>query len=342
MPLEVLEEAASELTGWHGKGISVLEMSHRSADFQKIYEECTALLRELYAIPHTHEVMFLQGGGHLQFAMVPLNLAQSGIGNYAVNGVWSRKAFKEAEKISSAAECACAEFRAPAQRDIRLSENASYLYYCSNETVNGIQYPYIPEATVPLVADISSDFLSKPLPIERFGLLFAGAQKNFGPAGLTVAIARKDLLGHEAPRTPTMLSYETYAKSDSMYNTPPTFAIYLSLLVARWIKKEGGVSEMQRRSELKSSLLYDVIDASGGFYTNKVEKSSRSKMNVVFNLTDAALEPLMIEEAKKEDIVSIKGHRILGGMRASLYNAVSIEDAQALSDFMKEFARTHG
>lgn len=338
MPLPVLEEAASELTDWHGIGYSILEMSHRSKEFMSIYHETVEMLRELYNIPEDYEVMFMQGGGHMQFAMVPLNFSVGGFGNYAVNGVWSRKAFLEAQKIGEAAEAACTELRAPRQNELKMTEGAAYLYYCSNETVNGIRYWYTPEVDVPLISDMSSDFLSQPVDISKFALIFAGAQKNFGPAGLTVVIARKDLLGKADATTPTMLNYQTYAQTESMYNTPPTFAIYISHLVCKWLLREGGVKEMERRAVIKSQLIYNAIDYSEGFYTNKIEKLSRSRMNVVFNLRDESLNQVFIDEAASKGLANIKGHRIVGGMRASLYNAVSIEAAEALADFMKEFA----
>ena len=216
-----------------------------------------------------------------------------------------------------------------------------YLYYCSNETVNGIRYWYRPEVNVPLIADMSSDFLSQPVDISKYGLIFAGAQKNFGPAGLTVVIARKDLLGRAESTTPTMLDYQTYANFESMYNTPPTFAIYISHLVCKWLLAEGGVKEMERRSILKSQKIYDAIDNSDGFYYNNIEKRSRSRMNVVFNLKNEELNQLFIEEALQKGLANIKGHRIVGGMRASLYNAVSVEAAEALADYMKAFAERH-
>lgn len=341
MPLPVLEEAASELTDWHGIGYSILEMSHRSKEFMGIYRETVEMLRTLYKIPDDYEVMFLQGGGHLQFAMVPLNFSVGGIGNYAVDGVWSRKAFNEAQKIGEAAEVACTENRAPRQEELVLTEGAAYLYYCSNETVNGIRYWYRPEVAVPLISDMSSDFLSQPVDVSKYALIYAGAQKNFGPAGLTVVIARKDLLGRAEPSTPTMLDYATYANSESMYNTPPTFAIYISHLVCKWLLEQGGVEEMERRSIQKSQTIYDVIDGSDGFYFNNIEKQSRSRMNVVFNLRDESLNKLFIEEALQNGLANIKGHRIVGGMRASLYNAVSVEAAEALAEFMKTFAERH-
>lgn len=341
MPLPVLEEAAREMTNWKGRGLSILEMSHRSKDFVGIYKETVEMLRDLYKIDDDYEVMFLQGGGHLQFAMVPLNFSSEGAGNYAINGVWSKKAFLEAQRLGKAEIAIQTENRAPRDEEIRLSKDASYFYYCSNETVNGIRYPSIPKVGVKLISDMSSDFLSQPVPINKFGLIFAGAQKNFGPAGLTVVIARKELLGKPLDKTPTMLNYETYAKSESMYNTPPTFAIYMSNLVCHWLIKEGGVEEMQRRSIAKSSHLYKVIDESEGFYINKIQKDSRSRMNVVFNLKNEALNEVFLDGAKAKNIGNIKGHRIVGGMRASIYNAVTMEAVETLAEYMKQFAADH-
>jgi len=340
LPIEVLETIHEELFDWRDMGASVLEISHRSKQFTETIEETAELIKELYGISSDYEVLFIQGGGHLQFAMVPLNLQFLGKGAYAVNGVWSGKAFKEACKISQAGLAAQVEKRVPLEEELQ-TEGAGFLYYCSNETVNGIQYHYVPETECLLACDMSSDFLSKPVDVSKYGLIFAGAQKNFGPAGVTVVIVRKDLLGKCAGTTPTMLDYQTYAKSQSMFNTPPVFSIYVANLVAKWIKSQGGVEEMHCRSLQKSDLLYSVIDRSGGFYFNDVKKEDRSLMNVVFNLKDPELEQEFIESAKKEDLFNIKGHRIVGGMRASIYNAVSVEGAQKLADFMKRFAVEH-
>lgn len=341
LPIEVLKTIHEELFDWKGMGASVLEISHRSKQFTETIEETGELIKELYGINSDYEVLFVQGGGHLQFAMIPLNLQFLGRGAYAVNGVWSAKAFKEASKISQAGIAAQVEKRVPLEEELK-TEGAGFLYYCSNETVNGIQYHYVPKSKCVLACDMSSDFLSKPVDVSKYGVIFAGAQKNFGPAGLTVVIVRKDLLGKCGESTPTMLDYQTYAKSLSMFNTPPVFSIYVANLVAKWIKKQGGVEEMYRRSLLKSELLYSAIDQSGGFYYNDVKKEDRSLMNVVFNLKNPELEQEFIESAKKEDLFNVKGHRIVGGMRASIYNAVSVEGTQKLADFMKRFAIEHG
>ncbi len=338
LPLEVLQDAQENLLSYQGMGLSVLEMVHRNESFLKIHREAIQMLRELYSINDDYEVLFCQGGGRMQFAMVPLNLKAFGLGNYCVNGIWSQGAFNEAVQLGGAIKAAYVEKRAPRQDELKLSSDASYLYYCSNETINGIRYNYVPDVSVPLVTDMSSDFVSQKLDISKFGLIFAGAQKNFGPAGLTVVIVRKDLLGKAQANIPTLLKYETYAKNESMYNTPPTFCIYIANLVCHWLIKEGGIEEMERRSLVKSKILYDVIDSSAGFYVNDIEKESRSRMNIVFTLRDESLNQKFLDEAKQKKIVNIKGHRVLGGMRASLYNAVTIEAAEALAEYMTKFA----
>lgn len=337
LPLPVLEQVQKELLNWNGMGASVLEISHRSRQFTSVVEETIAMIKSLYQISDDYEVLFIQGGGHTQFAMVPLNLCAGQCGAYALNGVWSRKAFKEAQKIAQAKEATSVELRVPRQDEIDVS-GASYFYYCSNETVNGIQYHYTPDVGIDMVCDMSSEFMSRPIDVNRYGLIFAGAQKNFGPAGVSIVIVRKDLLDKASSTVPSMLDYKTYAGSLSMYNTPPTFAIYVAHLVAKWLIDEGGVAEMERRSIIKSNLLYDIIDSSNGFYFNQVEKQSRSRMNVVFNLENKALEERFIQEAEAENLRYLKGHRILGGMRASIYNAVSIEAVEKLAEFMKKFA----
>lgn len=340
LPVPVLEEIQKDLFNWKGMGASVMEISHRSKQFTALVEETVAMIRELYHFGDDYEVLFMQGGGHGQFAMVPLNLAGSGRGAYILNGIWSKKAFKEAEKLTGAAVACTAEKRAPRQEEINAC-GASYLYYCSNETVNGIQFDYVPETEAVLACDMSSDFMSRPVDVSRYGLIFAGAQKNFGPAGLTIGIVRKDLIGKARSMTPTMMDYATYAGNLSMYNTPPTFAIYVANLVSHWLLKEGGVEEMERRSIIKSSAIYNTVDSSEGFYYNDVESASRSRMNVVFNLRDKSLEEAFIREAAEENLMYLKGHRLLGGMRASLYNAVSIEACEKLADFMRRFAERH-
>lgn len=336
MPLPVLEQAQHEFLNWEQTGVSILEISHRSRQFMKVVEETQENIRRLYGIPDDYEVLFIQGGGHMQFAMVPLNLAGEKPGAYAVNGIWSKKALAEAVKVGSARCAAECEGRVPTAEELDTQDSA-YTYYCSNETVNGIQYQEVPRTDGLLVADMSSDFLSRPVPIDRFGLIFAGAQKNLGPAGLTVVIVRKDLLGKASPKVPTMLNYETYAKSSSLYNTPPVFSIYMSWLVTKWILREGGLKVMHDRAKTRSSLIYDHIDRSEGFYRNKINKADRSRMNVVFNLKSKELEERFVTEAQEQGLTSLKGHRLVGGIRASLYNAMPVDGAERLADFMSAF-----
>lgn len=346
LPVPVLEEVAANLVDYHGQGMSLLEMSHRGATFTGIIEETRALLRELLAVPETHEILFLQGGGHLQFSMVPLNLLGAAAeATYIVNGTWSKKAAAEAQKfchvnvITPAAHASL-----PDKDDIHVPNDAAYLYYCMNETVDGLEFNYVPPAPscVPLVADISSNFLSRSVDFSRHALVFAGAQKNFGPAGLTVVILRKDLLGLADEACPTMLNYEVHVQGKSMYNTPPTFPIWVANLVCKWIKAEGGVDEMDRRARERSRLVYEAIDRSEGFYTSAIAPAHRSRMNAVFHLAEEALTDLFIREAEKVNLFNLKGHRSVGGLRASLYNAMPVEGARDLRNFMFEFVRRHG
>ena len=345
LPLEVLEQIRDELMDFRGEGASVMEISHRSAAFLRIHNETQELLRQLLGIPQDYEVLFMQGGGHLQFSMVPLNLLQpGGSADYIVNGTWSKKAAKEA------ARCGCVRMlegtfgtAVPAQESLELDPGASYVYYCDNETVHGIEFGYVPRCgDVPVVSDMSSNILSRPVDVSKFGAIWFGAQKNFGIAGVAVGIVRKDLLRAPSPVCPTMLSWKTYADSNSMLNTPPTFAIYVMNLMAHWVLRQGGVPEMERRARERSGLLYDAIDGSGGFYAGMAEPASRSRMNVTFRLRAPELDDLFLKEAAGENIRSIKGHRSIGGMRASVYNAMPVEGARILADFMKEFARRHG
>lgn len=346
LPLPVLEEAAANLTNFEGQGLSILEMSHRSATFGAIHEEAKANLRELLAVPDTHDILFLQGGGHTQFAMVPLNLLGAAAETtYIVNGVWSKKAAAEASKFCHV-DVITTDYGVgvPPEDDVKVPNDAAYLYYCQNETVNGLEFNYIPPAPscVPIACDVSSNFLSRSIDFNRHALVFAGAQKNFGPAGLTVVIVKKSLLGLAGETCPTMLNYAVHAKAGSLYNTPPVFAIYMACLVTRWLKKEGGVAEMDRRARERSSLIYDVIDKSSGFYINRIAPEARSRMNVVFHLAEDALTDLFVKEAADAGLVNLKGHRLAGGIRASMYNALPTEGAVALANFMKVFAARHG
>lgn len=346
LPLSVLEEASRELVDYKGEGMSILEMSHRGKTIQTIFDEAREGIRKLLSVPEDFEILFLQGGGHTQFAMVPLNLmGEKKKASYIVNGVWSKKAAAEAARFGQVQTIGSVEeARVPDAASYSVASDASYLFYCQNETVHGLEFNYVPQTPkgVTLVADISSNFMTRPVDFTKHGLVFAGAQKNFGPAGLTIVIVRKDLLGKALSFCPTMLDYGIHAKGQSMYNTPPVFAVYVASLVCRWIENEGGIPEMNRRAIARSTLVYDVIDNSAGFYVNRYRKEDRSRMNVVFTLRDETLTNTFVEEAAKQSLKNLKGHRILGGLRASLYNAMSLEGAKALAEFMVEFARKHG
>jgi phosphoserine aminotransferase len=347
LPEEVLQQAREEMLSWHGKGYSIMETSHRSPEFTAIIEETERLLRSLLAIPADYSVLLLQGGAHLQFAMVPLNLlGPKTNADYVVTGIWSEKAAEEARRfcnVSVVSDNAASERTAlPEPSELRLDTGAAFVHYCSNETINGLEFPYVPDTgAVPLVADMSSHFLSRPLDVSRFGVIYAGAQKNFGPAGLTVVLVRNDLLGRCSPRWPTMLDYRTYAEAHSMYNTPPTYAVYIANLVLKWLEAQGGVAGIERRNVEKANLLYDAIDASG-FYSNRIAKRDRSRMNVPFSLADTRLDGAFLKEAEQHGLVQLKGHRLVGGMRASIYNAMPVEGVRTLVDFMHDFERRHG
>lgn len=346
LPVPVLEEVAREFVDYHGSGMSLLEMSHRGQIFTQIIRETRDLLRELLSVPETHDILFLQGGGHMQFAMVPLNLLGAAAeASYIVNGVWSKKAAAEAGKFCRVSVIGTpSRAQVPHPDSINVPNDAAYLYYCMNETVNGLEFNYIPECPecVPLVADVSSDFLSRPIDFKRHALVFAGAQKNFGPAGLTVVIVRRDLLGLAGDTCPTMLNYEVHGQAGSMYNTPPTFAIWVANLVCKWLVSEGGVDVMNERAKTRSRLVYDAIDGSDGFYLNTIAPNARSRMNVVFNLREEALTDLFVKEAADAGLVNLKGHRLVGGLRASLYNAMPMKGAELLAEFMKDFAARRG
>lgn len=347
LPQDVLIEAAREMTDWHGSGMSVMEMSHRGREFMLIAADAEADLRELLAIPSNYKVLFLQGGGHSQFSMVPLNLLgdRKSI-DFVVTGHWGKLALKEAHRFAEVNVAASGEdsqfTTIPPQSGWKRDPGAAYLHYVSNETIGGVQFPYIPESDVPLVCDMSSDFLSRPVDVSRFGLIFAGAQKNVGPAGLTLVIIREDLLGHVRPGTPTMFDYRVHADADSMYNTPPTYAIYMAGLVFKWLKAQGGLKGIAARNAEKAALLYQAIDASNGFYRCPVDKPYRSQMNVPFRLPSEALEAQFVESAAAAGLVQLKGHRSVGGMRASIYNAMPLEGVRTLVRFMNDFARNNG
>jgi len=347
LPAEVLLQAREELPNWRGSGMCVAEMSHRGKEFMSIAEQAEADLRELLAIPEGYRVLFLQGGASSQFAMVPMNLLRGGDkADYLNTGSWSKKAIAEAKRfcwVGIAASTEDARFtRAPAQDELTLDPAAAYVHYTPNETIEGVEFPYIPETgKAPLAADMSSTLLSRPLEVERYGVIYAGAQKNLGSAGLTVAILREDLIGQPLAGTPTMFDYRTHAQAGSMYNTPPTYAWYLAGLVFQWLKRRGGLVAMATINARKAEALYAAIDASG-FYANPVEPASRSRMNVPFTLADPELDQTFLTEAKAAGLVTLKGHRSVGGMRASLYNAMTEEGVLTLIAFMREFERKYG
>ena len=347
LPRAVLTLAAQEMHDWHGSGMSVMEMSHRGPEFESIIAAAESDLRTLLAIPDGYRVLFLQGGAMLQFAMVPINLmGRSGSADYVDTGVWSRKAIAEARKSGAVRIVASAADRGyagvPPQASWRCDPGAAYLHITSNETIGGVEFHWLPETgTVPLVADASSHILSRPMDVSRFGLIYAGAQKNIGPAGLTIVIVRDDLIGHAPSGTPLLLDYKAMTDSGSMLNTPPTFAIYVAGLVFRWLLELGGLSEMARRNREKAALLYDLIDASD-FYFNPVDAADRSLMNVPFHLTDPALDGAFLAAARERHLLQLEGHRSVGGMRASIYNAMPRAGVEALTAFMRDFEREHG
>ena len=344
LPAEVLARAGDEMTDWRGTGMSIMEMSHRGKEFISVYEEAERDLRELLALPASHKILFLQGGATLQFAQVPMNLLHGkGKADYVVTGEWSKKAVKEAKKYCDAAVAASSEDRnftyAPKQWNVR--KDAAYVHYCSNETIGGVEYFDVPEADVPLVADMSSHFLSRPMDLSKFGLVYAGAQKNAGPAGLTFVIVREDLMGKAEKGTPSVMDYKLQADADSMLNTCPTYSIYIAGLVFKWLKQLGGLSAIEKRNAEKAKLLYDFLDASA-FFHNPVAKEDRSRMNVPFTLKDPKLDDEFLKGAAKRGMVQLKGHRSVGGMRASIYNAMPVEGVRALVDYMKEFEKQRG
>jgi len=345
LPLEVLEQARDEILDWHGTGMSVMEMSHRGKAFITIAEQADADLRELLGVPADYKVLFMQGGATLQFAAVPLNLSAAGqTVDYVNTGSWSKKAIGEAKryaKVNIAADAGGAYCSIPAVESWTTSKDAAYLHYTPNETIGGVEFHAVPDVgDVPLVADMSSTLLSRPVDVTKFGLIYAGAQKNIGPAGLTVVIVRADLLGRARAETPSVLDYAAVAKDGSMLNTPPTYAWYLAGLVFQWLKRQGGLSAIGQRNRAKAAMLYEAIDRSS-FYRNPVAKDARSWMNVVFTLPHPELDKTFAAEAKTAGLVGLEGHRSVGGMRASLYNAMPVSGVEALVSFMNEFERTH-
>jgi phosphoserine aminotransferase len=348
LPVEVLEQVRDELLDWQGSGASVMEVSHRGKAFMAMAQESEALLRELLAVPADYHVLFLQGGATGQFAAVPLNLARAdSTVDFLNTGHWSQKASREAQRYTArvnvaADEAASRYTTVPAQEALRLTPDAAYVHYTPNETIGGVEFPYIPETgSVPLVADMSSTILSRPLEVARFGLIYAGAQKNIGPAGLVVVIVRRDLVGKARAGTPAVWDYQAMAQEGSLLNTPATFAWYVAGLVLRWLKRQGGLAAMAAHNRAKAQLLYDTIDASG-FYRNPVDARCRSWMNVPFTLADARLDESFLAGARSGGLVNLAGHRSVGGMRASLYNAMPFAGVEAWVAFMRDFARRHG
>lgn len=352
LPESVLRRAAEEMLDWHGTGVSVMEMSHRSAAFQSIYTQAEADFRELLGVPSNYRILFMQGGAIAENAIIPLNLlGDKRVADYLVTGSWSVKSQKEARKFAEVNIVASSEASGfttiPAMDTWQLSADPAYLFLCSNETIGGVEFAFDPDlgqlgrADLPLVADVSSNILSRPMDVSRYGLLFGGAQKNIGPAGLTFVIVRDDLLGKAHQDCPSAFDYKLVADNESMYNTPPTYAIYIAGLVFQWLRAQGGLEAMAERNAAKANLLYTTIDTSG-FYENRIDPACRSRMNVPFLLKDEALNSAFLEESAAAGLVQLKGHKSVGGMRASIYNAMPMSGVEALVEFMRDFEQRKG
>ena len=347
LPPSVLRQAADELLDWHGCGMSVMEMSHRGKEFISIHAEAESLLRELLHVPANYKVLFMQGGAIGENAILPMNLLRGhASADYVDTGDWSKRSIKEARKYANVNIAASGEASGftsiPQQSDWRLDPLAAYVHICSNETIGGVEYHWTPDTgEVPLVADMSSNILSRPVDVSRYGAIYAGAQKNMGPSGLTIVIVRENLIGQALPITPSAFDYKQQADNDSMLNTPPTFAIYIAGLVLKHLKSLGGLAAVEQVNRKKAALLYDYLDGSS-FYANPVATQDRSIMNVPFTLADSALDDAFLQGAKERGMVQLKGHRSVGGMRASIYNAMPIEGVQALVAYMQEFEASHG
>jgi len=347
LPEAVLRQAADEMLDWHGSGMSVMEMSHRGKEFISIHAQAESLLRELLNIPANYKVLFLQGGAIGQNAFIPMNLLRGKTSaDYVNTGEWSKKSIKEAKKYCSVNVAATAEAdnftSVPKQDTWKLDPNAAYVHICSNETIGGVEYHWTPDTgAVPLVADMSSNILSRPIDVSRYGLIYGGAQKNIGPAGLTIVIVREDLIGNALPITPSAFDLKQQADNDSMFNTPPTYSVYIAGLVFQWIKAQGGLTAMETHNRAKAALLYDYLDSTS-FYSSPIAREDRSLMNVPFKLRDEALDDAFLKGAQARGMVQLKGHRSVGGMRASIYNAMPIEGVKALVEYMKEFEKNHG
>lgn len=347
LPIEVLREAQAEFLDFDDTGMSIIEISHRSKNYERVHNQAKADILELMGLGDDYDVLFIQGGASLQFAMIPLNFAtREKPGAYVLSGTFSSNAFKEAQTLGVgeiAASTKDENFRrVPTQSELKINPAAAYVHICNNNTIYGTEFHYVPDTgNVPLFADMSSDMLSRPVDFKRFDLIYAGVQKNLGPAGVVIVVAKKSLIEHSLDTLPTMLRYDTFYKKNSLYNTPPAFSIYMVGKVAAWIKACGGLTEMARRNSIKAKILYDAIDNSDGFYRGHAEKNSRSLMNVTFRLPNDELEKKFVAEALEHNLSGVKGHRSVGGMRASIYNAMLIDGAQALADFMDAFRKTN-
>ena len=350
LPQEVLKQAAEEMLDWHGSGMSVMEMSHRGKEFISIYEAAERDLRELLSVPSNYRILFLQGGGIGENAIVPMNLlgrkSQPAVVDFIHTGSWSGKSIKEARKYCNVNVAASSEegkfTTIPPRETWKLSNDAAYVHLCTNETIDGVEFQYAPDVgDVPLVADMSSHILSREIDVSKYGVIFGGAQKNIGPAGLTLVIVRDDLIGHALPICPSAFDWKLVAENNSMYNTPPTYGIYIAGLVFQWLKKQGGVAAMEQRNIAKAALLYDYLDSTD-FYSNRIDKNCRSRMNVPFYLKDESLNEAFLAGAKERNLLQLKGHKSVGGMRASIYNAMRIEGVQALVEYLKDFEKKNG
>lgn len=348
LPLEVLERAQAEFVEYQGTGMSIMEMSHRGAVYEGVHNEASSRLLKLLGNPEGYQVLFLQGGASTQFAMLPMNLLTEGkTAGYVKTGSWANKAIKEAKLIGETFVAASSEedkyMSIPDVSNLKLPENAAYLHVTSNETIEGTQFSQFPDTgSVPLIADMSSDILCRPFDLNQFGMVYAGAQKNLGPSGVTVVIARKELLSDSPKHIPSIFRYDTHADNNSLYNTPPSFSIYMVNQVLKWIEEQGNLEGIEKKNREKASLLYKAIDGSGGFFRGCADSASRSIMNVTFRLANEELEKLFVKESEKEGFVGLKGHRSVGGLRASIYNAVPYDSIKALVDFMGQFQKTHG
>ncbi len=348
IPLEVLEEAQKELVNYKGEGLSIMEASHRSKMYDEVHSEAMSLIRELYKVPEDYDVLFLQGGASLQFAMIPMNLSLGGKAQYVDSGSWSSKAIKEAKIQGIDYEVVASSKDTTYDRipeNIEFDNSADYAYITSNNTIYGTEYHNFPTTKAPLIVDASSDIFSYPIDWDKVDMLFAGAQKNAGPSGLTIVIIKKELVARGGDNIPTMLKYKTHADKDSLFNTPPTFGIYILNLILHWLKKNGGIEAIKEKNEKKAKLLYDAIDNSNGFYKGHATKKSRSLMNVSYNIKNSdgtnssELEAKFVKEATNAGMIGLKGHRSIGGLRASIYNAMTIEGVQTLVNFMEKFQK---